>query len=126
MNKLFTALTIVLIMCSLAYASSVTKDVVGDGNWTTALSSEKGASINVSIGSINATTDMTITLQRKLHGDSAWGRDVETWDITGSSADIESITTAEPENKSSYRIGCDAAGDYTSGNCTVRLGGGRK
>jgi len=123
MKRLFTPLILVLFLCSIVFASEVTKDVVGSGNWTAALSSEKGARINVSISDANTTTDLTITLQRKFDSDSSWGRDVDTWDVTGSTADVESITTEEPENGVSYRLGCE---DWTSGNCTVRLGGGRK
>ena len=36
-------------------------------------------------------------------------------------------TTAYPEPEGCYyRIGCNAASDYASGNCTCRLGGGRR
>ena len=122
--KLLVVLFVLTLWSSPALASSVSKDVVGSGNWTEALSVEKGSSVNVSIGSYNATTSLTITLQRKLPGDSAWGRDVDTWAITGSSADKEYITKPEVENDTLYRIGCETT--YTSGNCTVRLGGGRK
>ena len=126
MKKTTVLILIALLSASVVMASSVTKDVVGDGNWTDPLSVEKGASVNVSISDFNATTDMTITLQRKLPGDSDWGRYVESWDVTGSTAGVEAITEPEAEHAVQYRLGCDAAGDYSSGNCTCRLGGGRK
>jgi len=123
--KKLSILLVLFFWCATAFASSVTKVIVGSGNWTEPLSSEKGARISVSIGDYNATTDMTITLQRLLPGETSWGHDVDTWDVTGSSPDYEYITKPEAENGVFYRIGCDT-GDYTSGNCTVRLGGGRK
>lgn len=105
--------------------SYVTETIVGSGNWTDSLSVQKGSTVNVSIGSYNSTTAMTITLQRKLPGDSSFGRDMHEWDVIGSSDAIECVTKPETEDIVFYRLGCDT-GDYTSGNCTVRLGGGRK
>ena len=120
--KKLSILLVLFFWCATAFASSVTKVIVGSGNWTEPLSSEKGARVNVSIADV--TGPMTITLQRKFSGETGW-RDVDTWDVTGSSPDYEYITKPEAENGVFYRIGCDT-GDYTSGNCTVRLGGGRK
>jgi len=105
-----------------AIAEYVTATIDGNGTWTDEIMVPKGERLNISIGDYNATTDMTVTLQRKLPGDSDWGRDVETWDVTGSSADVENITAYPEPEYCWYRIGCDAAADYTSGSADVRLG----
>ena len=127
MKKFLFLLIVVLVLCSWpAFAGRVIKVIDSNGTWTDPWYVEKGSRINVSIGDYNATTDMTITLQRKLPGDSDWNRDVETWDVTGSSADVENITAYPEPEGCYYRIGCDAASDYTSGNCTCRIGGGRR
>lgn len=121
---LLAAIVVLTFWCTAVIASDVSKVVVGSGNWTEPLSVEKGASVNVSIGDINATSSHTIILQRKLPGDSSWGREVHTWDITGASDPIEEITEPEAEDQVFYRLGCDTT--FSSGNSTVRLGGGRK
>ena len=123
-NRIIVAL-IVLVWCAIAFASSTSKVISGGNSWSDPISTERGARLNVSIGSYNATTSMTITLQRKLPGDTSWGREVDKWAVTGTSSPLEYITQPEVENGVFYRIGC-ASGDYTSGYCTVRLGGGRK
>jgi len=127
MKKVLWLLMMVLAFYSWpAFAGRVIKVIDGNGTWTDPWYAEKGSRINVSIEDYNATTSMTITLQRRLPGDTSWGRDVKTWDVTGSSADVEE-TTAYPEPEGCYyRIGCNAASDYASGNCTCRIGGGRR
>jgi len=108
------------------FASGISKVIDGSNTWTSLWYAEKGSRINVSIGDCSGDADMTITLQRRLPGDSSWGRDVDSWDITGTSKDKEYITAYPEPEGCWYRIGCDEAGDYTSGSCTCRIGGGRK
>ena len=108
------------------FAGGVSSVIDGSGTWTNIWYVEKGARLNVSIGNCSSDADLTITLQRRLPGDSNWGRDVDSWNMTGTSEDKEYIT-AHPEPEGCwYRIGCDEADDYTSGSCTCRIGGGRK
>ncbi len=126
MKRFLCLLIAALVLYSWpAFAGRVIEVIDGNGTWTDPWYVEKGTRINVSIGDYNATTDMTLILQRKLPGDSNW-RDVKNWDVTGSSEDKEYITAYPEPEGCYYRIGCDAASDYTSGNCTCRIGGGRR
>jgi len=126
MKRFLCLLIAALVLYSWpAFAGRVIEVIDGNGTWTDPWYVEKGTRINVSIGDYNATTDMTLILQRKLPGDSNW-RDVKDWDVTGSSEDKEYITAYPEPEGCWYRIGCNAASDYTSGNCTCRIGGGRR
>ena len=126
MKRFLCLLIAALVLYSWpAFAGRVIEVIDGNGTWTDPWYVEKGTRINVSIGDYNATTDMTLILQRKLPGDSNW-RDVKDWDVTGSSEDKEYITAYPEPEGCYYRIGCDAVSDYTSGNCTCRIGGGRR
>ena len=126
MKRFLCLLIAALVLYSWpVFAGRVIEVIDGNGTWTDPWYVEKGTRINVSIGDYNATTDMTLILQRKLPGDSNW-RDVKDWDVTGSSEDKEYITAYPEPEGCWYRIGCNAASDYTSGNCTCRIGGGRR
>ena len=126
MKRFLCLLIAALVLYSWpAFAGRVIEVIDSNGTWTDPWYVEKGTRINVSIGDYNATTDMTLILQRKLPGDSNW-RDVKDWDVTGSSEDKEYITAYPEPEGCWYRIGCNAASDYTSGNCTCRIGGGRR
>lgn len=126
----------ILVLCAMilgwlylpVFAGGINKPIDSNGTWTDAFTAEKGSRTNVSINPETSPV-MTITLQRKLPGDAAWGEHVvKAWDLTAASVDQEYTIPnggVEPE-RCEYKIGCDVVGDYTSGNCTVRLGGGRR
>jgi hypothetical protein len=113
-----------LCLYALAFAGGYSKVIDGNGTWTDELYVEKGGYLNLSIGSYNATTDMRITLKRRLPGDSNCDRDIDYWDVTGDSEDKEYTTCSPAPEDCYFRLGCDnaTADDYTSGNCTVRIG----
>ena len=104
----------------IGVAEHVSETIDSNGTWTDPIACPKGDSITVSINP-DTSPIMTITLQWKLPGETTWGHDVDTWDLTATSPDQEHITNLAAEYVS-YRIGCDSAADYTSGNCTARLG----
>lgn len=125
MKKRMLAL-LVTILCwvglsGLGMAEYVTKTIDSNGTWTDAIMCPKGDSVTISINP-ETSPIMTITLQWKLPGETTWGdHNVDTWVLTATSTDQEYITEPAPEYLH-YRLGCDAAADYDSGNCTGRLG----
>jgi len=130
-------ITVILLFFGYVYTFSgdfyqgISGTVDSNGTWvggSNEFKAEKGSQTNISINP-DTSPVMTITLQRKLEGDSAWGEHVvDEWTLTATSPDMEYVVPSggtEPED-CYYRIGCDVLADYTSGNCTCRLGGGRK
>jgi len=63
--------------------------------------------------SISGTWVATVTVQRSFDGGSTW-YDVDTWTINTQEYGLE------PEHGVQYRIGIKT-GEYTSGDCVVRL-----
>jgi hypothetical protein len=100
-----------------------TKLIEAENTWSDPIPVGIGCGANISI-SPDTSPVMVIELQRKLKGDSSWGRMVERWTLSAASLDIERISKDEQEDGVQHRIGCPT-GDYTSGSCTVRVGTGR-
>ena len=65
---------------------------------------------------------MTIKLLRRYIDDEAsgWG-EVDRWDLTAASVDIECISDKLEPELVYYKLGCPS-GNYTSGTSRVRLG----
>jgi len=121
MVVLFATLLLLAGSFGTGLAEYVTETIDSNGTWTESIMCPKGDSVNISINP-DTSPVMTITLQCKMPGETTWGdHNTDTWILTAASTDQEYITEPAPEYVH-YRIGCDAVADYTSGNCTVRLG----
>jgi hypothetical protein len=121
MKRLLLTVSLLLLFCASVFAGEVYETAVISANatWTDALYIRPGRSVDVSIYNMNSLV-ATIKLFKKFHEETTWDHEVDSWDITAASEDEENITKAGAGG-AWYRIGC-AAGDYTSGNCTVRIG----
>jgi hypothetical protein len=129
-NILAIVLCMLFGISGILFAGGVSETIDSNGTWaggTAGFPAVKGSQVNISINPLTSPV-MTITLQKKLPGDSAWGEHiVDTWDLTADSTDLEYVIPnggTEPED-CLYRIGCDSVSDYTSGDCSCRIGGGR-
>lgn len=128
MKKFYLIAIVILafVFSGVAFASGIyvkTKVIGAQNTWTDPIPVQIGCGANISIDP-DTSPVMVIELQRKFRSDSSWGRKVERWALTAASLDIECISKNEQEDGVQYRIGCKT-GDYTSGNCTVRVGTGR-
>ena len=128
MKKLVCLLIIVIVAFALSgivFASGVyskTKVIDGNDTWTDAISISIGCRANIRIHP-ETNPIMTIRAQCRYKGETDWYY-MDHWDLTAASVDII-CTTAQPEPESvQMRIGCKA-GDYDSGNATLRIGTGR-
>jgi len=114
-----------LCFCSLSFADAIYTEitVTASGNWTAdeALRIPGKSKYRVNVSVTPNSFVGTIKVQRKFPGDTSW-RDVENWDFTAASANIENITDKPEPEEVYYRIGCSA---YTSGNATARIGSER-
>lgn len=86
--------------------------ITGADQWTDELKNLRG-DFNVGVDNLSS-FNMTVTLQRKHEGDTAWR------DVTSYTAATETVGN-EPEWKTTYRLGVKT-GDWTAGSCDVRLG----
>lgn len=121
-QQLLLIIGFILLFCGSAFAGAEVYEpavVSAQNTWTDALYVKAGSSIDVSIYNMNSPV-MTIKLFKKFSEETTWDHEVDSWDAATLSVDEENITKAGAGG-AWYRIGC-AAGDYTSGNCTVRLG----
>ncbi|MBE9581187.1 MAG: hypothetical protein IMF18_06170 [Proteobacteria bacterium] len=118
---LLLTVSLLLLFCTSAFAGEVYETAVISANatWTDALYVGPGRSLDVSIYKLNSPV-ATIKLFKKFDEETTWDHEVDSWDAATLSVDEENITRAGAGG-AWYRIGC-AAGDYTSGNCTVRIG----
>ena len=103
-----------------------TATISAENSWSGVLSVPLGKTVVACINP-NSNSDMTITLQVQFRDEylaapDTWNYDVDSWVITGSLEDQINQPKAFSEWVR-YRIGCKT-GDYTSGNCTVRLSRG--
>jgi hypothetical protein len=117
-------LVVVVALSSSVFAEYKSETIDGNDTWTDPIAVQIGCGAHVSIKP-DTSPIMVVELQCKLRGDSSWGRMIERWTLTAASSDIECITKVEQEDGVQYRIGCKT-GDYTSGNCTARIGTGRQ
>jgi len=113
-----------VVFSSGAFAEYKSETIDGNDTWAGPIAIQIGCGAHISIKP-DTSPVMVIELQCKLKGDSSWGRMIERWTLSASSSDIECITKVEQEDGVQYRIGCKT-GDYTSGNCTARIGTGRQ
>jgi hypothetical protein len=126
--KKFCLLVITIVAFALSgivFASGVytkTKVIDAQNLWTDAIPISIGCSANIRIHP-DTSPIMTIHAQCRYKGETTW-YDMDHWDLTAASVDII-CTTAQPEPEpAQMRLGCKT-GEYTSGNCTVRVGTGR-
>ena len=123
MKRILLIIGIVALLCTSVFAGGAnvyeSTVVSAENTWTDPLYIKAGSRVDVSIYNLNSVT-ATIKLQRKFPEESSWGHEVDSWDVTTSSVDIEH-TTRSGAGDAYYRIGCPTGG-YTSGNCTVRIG----
>lgn len=125
MKRLFLTTGLAILSLMLLYGIGIAGEVnataviSANATWSDALYIRPGRSVDVSIYNMNSPV-ATIKLFKKFHEETTWDHEVDSWDITAASEDEEHVTKAGAGG-AWYRIGC-AAGDYTSGNCTVRIG----
>ncbi|RPI53482.1 MAG: hypothetical protein EHM49_04300 [Deltaproteobacteria bacterium] len=121
---LLTITVVVLFMFSYAFGDGVywkTKVIDAQNTWTEAIPVYMDGRVNIRIHP-DTSPVMTIHAQCRYRGETTW-YDVDSWDLTATSVDIID-TTAQPEPEpAQFRLGCKT-GDYTSGNCTIRIGTG--
>lgn len=109
-------------LSSIALADDVywkTKVIDGNDTWTDPIPVGIGGSANIRIHP-DTSPVMTIHAQCRYRKETTW-YDMDHWDLTAASVDIIH-TTAQPEPEpAQMRIGCKA-GNYGSGNATLRIG----
>jgi ABC-type amino acid transport substrate-binding protein len=121
---LLIIITVLLVFCGHALGDDVywkTATVDANATWTDPIPVYIGGRVNIRIHP-DTSPVMTIHAQCRYRGETTW-YDVDYWDLTAASVDIVD-TTAQPEPEPvQWRLGCKA-GDYTSGNATIRIGTG--